>query len=89
MECISDLPNKKCEGFDRIPVCMLRDCDNILLDPLCAFFSNIYATGLLPEEWKVSKIIPIFKKGNIFYSSLERRTLNCVVDSNINAATNS
>ena len=64
MDCISDLPNKKCEGFDRIPVCMLRDCRNILLDPLCALFSNIYATGLLPEQWKVSKIIPIFKKGN-------------------------
>ena len=64
MDCISDLPNKKCEGFDRIPVCMLRDCGNILLDPLCALFSNIYATGLLPEQWKVSKIIPIFKKGN-------------------------
>ena len=24
----------------------------------------MYATGLLPEQWKVSKIIPIFKKCN-------------------------
>ena len=35
-DCIIDLPNKKCEGqgFDRIPVCILRDCGNLLLDPM-------------------------------------------------------
>ena len=27
-------------------------------------FSKIYSTGLIPDQWKVSKIIPIFKKGN-------------------------
>ena len=27
-------------------------------------FQKIYATGLIPEQWKVSKIIPIFKKGD-------------------------
>ena len=25
-------------------------------------FQKIYANGLIPEQWKVSKIIPIFKK---------------------------
>ena len=40
-ECIFDLPNKKCEGFDRIPVCALRDCGNLLLDPMYALFSSI------------------------------------------------
>ena len=27
-------------------------------------FEKNYATGLLPEQWKVSKIIPVFKKGD-------------------------
>ena len=59
-----NLPNKKCEGFDRIPVCMLKDSCEIILDPISSLFSKIYATGQIPEQWKVSKIIPIFKKGS-------------------------
>ena len=62
-ECIDMLKNKKCEGFDRIPVCLIKDAKVPLLDPMCQLFKNIYATGQLPEQWKVSKIIPIFKKG--------------------------
>ena len=63
-ECIIDLPNKKCEGFDRIPVCLLRDSCEIILDLMASLFSKVYATGLLPEQWKVSEIVPTFRKGN-------------------------
>ena len=59
-ECIVDLPNKKCEGFDRLPVCMLRDSCDLILKPFTSLFSKIYATGQIPEQWKVSKIMPIF-----------------------------
>ena len=62
-ECIDMLKNKKCEGYDRIPVCLIKDAKVPLLDPMCKLFKNIYATGQLPEQWKVSKIIPIHKKG--------------------------
>ena len=41
-ECIMNLPNKKCEGFDRIPVCMLKDSCEIILDPISSLFSKIY-----------------------------------------------
>ena len=33
-KCMSDLNNKKCEGFDRIPVCTLYDARASLLDPM-------------------------------------------------------
>ena len=59
-----DLPNKKCEGFDRIPVCALYDARATLLDPFSLLFDKIYRTCTIPEQWKVSKIIPIFKKGS-------------------------
>ena len=32
--CLYDLSNKKCEGFDRIPVCSLYDARAVLLKPL-------------------------------------------------------
>ena len=63
-ECLESLKSKRCEGYDRIPVCILADACDILLDPFCELFKKIYATGLLPEQWKVSKIIPIHKKGD-------------------------
>ena len=34
------------------------------LPSLTVLFNKIYSTGLLPDQWKVSKIVPIFKKGN-------------------------
>ena len=63
-ECMSDLGTKKCEGFDRIPVCTLYHSRTPLLDPMTALFDNIYKTKTLPEQWKVAKIIHIFKKGS-------------------------
>ena len=63
-ECLASLTNKKCEGFDRIPACVLKDSKDMLLDPLSHLFNKIYITGQIPEQWKVSKIIPIFKKGD-------------------------
>ena len=62
--CMRDLNNKKCEGFDRIPVCAIYDARESLLDPMAALFSTIYTTGKLPEQWKVSKIVPAHKKGS-------------------------
>ena len=36
------LPNKKCEGFDLILVCVLKDSKDLLLNPLCNLFNKIY-----------------------------------------------
>ena len=62
--CLYGLSNKRCEGFDRIPVCCLYDARAVLLRPLSILFEKIYSTGSIPEQWKISKIIPIHKKGN-------------------------
>ena len=62
--CMNVLNTKKCEGFDRIPVCILADAKTVLLDNLTGLFQKIYSTCTIPDQWKVSKIIPTFKKGN-------------------------
>ena len=60
-ECLNMLTNKTCEGFDRVPACAVKDSKDVLFEPLCILF--IYNTCKIPEQWKVAKIIPIFKKG--------------------------
>ena len=42
--CLNDLGSKKCEGFDRIPVCVLFDSRAALLPPLSVLFNKIYKT---------------------------------------------
>ena len=55
---------QKSEGYDRIPVYSLIDACDVLLGPLAARLSKIYSTGKIPEQWKIAKIVPTFKKGN-------------------------
>ena len=62
--CLDELKNVKCEGFDRIPVCILRDVRVKLLPPLETLFNQIYSSCKIPDQWKVTKFIPIFKKGS-------------------------
>ena len=63
-ECVMSLKRKNCEGFDRIPVSIIIDAIDILLPPLTTLFRLIYDQKKIPDQWKMAKIIPIFKKGN-------------------------
>jgi hypothetical protein len=63
-ECMLHLNSKRCEGFDRSPVCALYDAHDVLLDPLATLFEKNYASWQIPEQWKIAKFIPLFKKGN-------------------------
>ena len=48
-ECMLTLKNKRCEGYDRIPVCILTDARENLFDPMAQLFDKIYTTRTLPE----------------------------------------
>ena len=43
--------------------CAIYHSRTPLLEPMSALFDNIYKTKIIPEQWKIAKIIPIFKKG--------------------------
>ena len=55
---------KNCEGYDRIPQRVLNEGAEILLKPTHNLFNLIYTTKKIPEQWSISKITPIHKKGN-------------------------
>jgi hypothetical protein len=63
-ECLNELKIKNCEGYDRIPMRILKDGASILRNPLSVLFERIYEKKEIPEQWKVAKIIPLHKKGN-------------------------
>ena len=64
LNSINSLKIKNCEGFDRIPVRYLVDGSAYLISIFSHLFNLIYTTRKIPEQWRISKIMPIFKKGS-------------------------
>ena len=63
--CMKAIKVKNCEGYDRIPQRVLVDGMMNLLNPLSKLFKSIYSEKKIPEQWCISKIIPVHKKGDI------------------------
>jgi hypothetical protein len=63
LESLRSIKIKNCEGFDRIPQRVLVDGAQVLVVPLKVLFQKIYYQNTLPEQWLISKITPIHKKG--------------------------
>lgn len=63
MHVLTNLKNKTCYGFDRLPMRLLKDAKEHLKRPMTILFNKIADEGV-PEIWKTSRIIPIYKKGD-------------------------
>jgi hypothetical protein len=65
LACIKALKNTNSEGYDRIPQKILLDGSDILVRPLKGLFDRIYCQRMIPDQWLISKTIPVYKnKGN-------------------------
>ena len=62
-KAITTIKMKNAEGDDRIPQRVLIDGVEVLLEPLTKLFTKIYEKMAIPEQWKMSKITPVHKKG--------------------------
>ena len=60
---LSKLSKTKATGLDKISSRLLRDCADFIASPLCAIFNQSITSGDFPDEWKLSKVIPLFKQG--------------------------
>ena len=43
---------------------LLRECTDLIAESLCTIFKQSIVSGIFPDEWKLSKVIPLFKQGN-------------------------
>ena len=55
---------KNSEGEDRIPQRIIIEGIEQLINPLTHLFKNIYDKKEIREQWKMSKITPVHKKGS-------------------------
>jgi hypothetical protein len=61
---LEEIKPKKSPGPDSIPNAFLKlTSDTALCDMLCMLFNRSLELSVLPDEWKVAKVRPIFKSG--------------------------
>ncbi len=61
---IDGLKRSRAQGFDEIPGLVLKDLKDLLLEPLSWLFNSISEYMDVPKPWKISRVVPILKKGN-------------------------
>ena len=64
LKILKALKGKKSYGLDGITSEFLKIGAEVLAIPLTWIINTSITTGKFPEDWKISKIIPLFKKGN-------------------------
>jgi len=57
------LDSSKAPGPDGMHPHLLISCVNNVAKPLAMIFYKSFHTGLIPQDWKLADISPIFKKG--------------------------
>ena len=59
---IKRLNNNKAEGIDFIKNEYLKNCPQSVIELAVRLFNLILKTGIVPQEWCIGLIVPIFKK---------------------------
>ena len=54
---------KKAAGLDNIPPRLLKDSANVIARPLTKIINVSLEQGTVPDDFKLAKVIPVFKKG--------------------------
>ena len=61
---LNHLRPEKSPGPDKLPPLVLKSCACVLSAPLSILFQMSFDQGIIPADWKLADIVPIFKKGN-------------------------
>lgn len=61
---INSLKNDSAPGIDGITAKLIKKCHEYFLEPLVHIINLIFEKGSIPEDFKISIVTPIFKKGS-------------------------
>ena len=61
---LNTMQNKKSTGMDNISTEYIKLAGPVLASHICTIINQSIREGVYPSQWKISKIIPLFKHGN-------------------------
>lgn len=61
---IANLRNSNSKGHDNVPISLLKYIAAVISSPLAEVFNDIFQKGTFPDQLKIAKIIPVYKKGD-------------------------
>ena len=61
---IDNLNSKKSPGYDEVGPSLVKQSASGFITPLLYIYNLSFLTGVVPDKLKISKVIPIFKKGD-------------------------
>ena len=64
LELISDISPNKATGFDEISAKIIKMAAPTIVSSLTHIINLSLFSGVIPQEWKSAKIVPIFKSGS-------------------------
>lgn len=63
-EVTRSLKNSYSKGHDDLSINTIKNCCTQLSEPLCKIFNKSIQDGIVPDDLKIAKIIPIYKSDN-------------------------
>ena len=72
IKVVMKLKSTSSPGPDGITCAFLKNVLANIASPLCKVFNKSLSEGVLPQDWKVAHIIPLFKKGDAQLASQYR-----------------
>ena len=64
------MKGNKASGKNGVLPKMIKYCGTELLDYLVELFRKVWQEGCVPQEWRDALIVPIPKKGDLFYVTI-------------------
>ena len=64
LRVIRKLDPNKAHGHDQISIRMIQICDKTISKPLFLIFNSCMQSGVIPSEWKMANVVPVYKKND-------------------------
>ena len=67
VECvIKKFKGKFTAGYDEIQEYVIKQCAKFVKEPLAHIYNILINSGTFPEKFKVARVKPLYKKGDIY-----------------------